>query len=254
MRTVFLFLGFALPGLSFDDFPSTAAKLSSAENMAVMKAICPGKTYIQGDRIMCDACPAELPSLWVPWWLGSVNLGHFVSPTAENALVEMVGCGTSTMNAEATALLARHGNQWTVVNQWQEKMAQECHQLKARAGHDVLVCERIYAWMGVIKTSIFALDFGAEGSGEPKELAVTEDNSGMGCLVGELDRASIDSVVFSKARADGSTDIAITITEGHGKLTEAEQEKCKDAPPEPPLSTRQIHYRYDGKEFKTAKE
>jgi hypothetical protein len=51
------------------------------------------------------------------------------------------------------------------------------------------------------------------------------------------------------------TEIGITITEGHLKMTEAQQEKCRaesaawhelETPPDPELRTREVRYRYDG--------
>ena len=87
LRIALLWVTFSLSALAQREFPTSAAKLSLDDQMSLMKGICPGEPHVDGGIVACNDCPKYLPAFQTPWSLGDVYLGHFTSPTAENALM-----------------------------------------------------------------------------------------------------------------------------------------------------------------------
>jgi len=249
MRAVLLLMAVAAgaPAEESKSFPSSTAKLSQAEEIAIVKAGCDGNVTVdQYKNTTCSACPEEYPG---GWRLGSVQFGHFKESAIENAFVEVLGCGTSTINQAAAMLLEKKNGAWRRDAYFQQKLGGTCRSVKRKDGRELLVCLGGWTWSGELHESIYVLDFKKEAL--MTELINTSDITGMGCMAPSYQADQIERVSFADKNGDGLEDLTVFATMSRGNIPQKQREQCpaEIRPSNLQQRTYQLVFYFDGEAF-----
>jgi len=143
---------------------SDAVQLPPAEVHAFLEQICPGHTSASG----CAVCPADTafapPSSTQTWELKTIILGHFRSPSSEDALVTGADCEPHVKGMSGSFLFSKEQSSWRKVRYEGGVNAWDCKKLTGSDGRDRLVCAAGDMHQGFIDEFVYLLDPGRDPS------------------------------------------------------------------------------------------
>ena len=215
-----------------------------------MKAACTGEvTASAAGEFSCSACPEQGTN----WDAGVVRFGHFLRPGAQNALVEMIGCGPgrpSPIARQATSLLLeKRGGTWTRSGGVKPAFGEDCRVMPRRDGRELLFCRTTQMFHGEMHDWLQVVDFAMAGN--TAQLIHLTDTSQVACAYEGYRSDSIDGIQVSGDRAPG---IAIQVSTFIGKYTDEERDTCSQHPLDPPKAgeTRKFDFvfQFDGSRFR----
>jgi hypothetical protein len=88
--------------------PSDPARLSPTETLSLLKQVCSDHAYEAG----CEVCPEGTAGDAGAWELRAIFLGHFLSPSSQDALVGGFGCESHADGVGGSFLFTRRGFSW----------------------------------------------------------------------------------------------------------------------------------------------
>jgi hypothetical protein len=140
-----------------------AARLSPIEQRHLLDKICPGHAADAG----CNACPADttfgsLIGGSQTWDVMAITLGHFLTPSSQDALVSGRGCEPQVAGTTDSFLLTKEGQSWRRIRNTSGMNAWDCKKLVASDGRERLVCGARYQIHGHAASYIFLLDPGVD--------------------------------------------------------------------------------------------
>jgi hypothetical protein len=151
-----------------------AAPISPDKAPAFLEQICPGHANQSG----CDICPESTTEAGIDikggWNLRAITLGHFLTPSSEDAIISGASCEPHVADWGGSFLLSKHGAVWRKVWYAAGMIAWDCKKLAGRDGRDRLVCGATHAANGgSVSYYLFLLDLGL-----PTEAEMSGDHTG----------------------------------------------------------------------------
>jgi hypothetical protein len=137
--------------------PSDAARLSPAGTLSLLRQICKDHAYEAG----CDICPEGMAG-GAAWELRAIFLGHFLSPSSQDALVSGFGCESHADGVGGSFLFTRKGSSWSKVRYVAGMLAWDCKKLVGSDARDRLVCGAVDGGQGELSSSLYLLDPGVD--------------------------------------------------------------------------------------------
>jgi hypothetical protein len=161
VRTALLLLAFALPLLSQEQktiFPTDTRPLSQSEDQQIIQTICPGHTEKSGKVDCGKNCPSAGAMEYMDWSLDRITLGHFLSPTSDDAVISTQGCEPHALNFGGSILLTRPSGRWEM--EWYKAGVEtsNCHKVQLSDGREILVCLGDYGGQGNVLTDLYVED------------------------------------------------------------------------------------------------
>lgn len=181
-----------------------------------LQPVCSDQTD-PGGQLACT-CPAGslLDVDGYGWKLTGVTVGHFLSPTSDDAVVAMQGCETHADNYGGTVLLTRQPGGW--VKDWYKAgvVTSQCHKVTTKDNREILACIGASGVQGASSTELYVEDMLRPGTtlmGEDEApfFRVNDDLRACG-TDGVITHSVIEKVEFSDA-----TPAAISVTASLGK-------------------------------------
>jgi hypothetical protein len=141
-------------------FPSDSKDPKLAGGAVLLQAVCPDAVS-EGKEIGCAVkCPefTGFPGEPFSWSVWSVNFGHFLSPTSEDAALAMLGCEPHSRNAGGTILLTKRSGDWQML--WYKAGVDTamCHKVSLPDRREILVCFGSGGEQGYMTTSVSVED------------------------------------------------------------------------------------------------
>jgi hypothetical protein len=234
---------------------SNAPGVPAAEVQQFLKAICPGHATESG----CNVCPEDTSSAGSgeAWNTGTIFLGHFLSRSSRDALVNGSGCEAHPAGWSGSFLLTFGEGSWRKVRYMGGTRARDCRQLPGSDGRDRLVCEYIDSHFGALDLMLFLMDPGKDPSTVTSNAFFDDDfersffgatdNTGAGaCHIypedddavdGLLQLGTIDRVEFANLPAKYHVRIVAYGSEGSIKIAPKLREQvCSGDAPEPDVT------------------
>jgi hypothetical protein len=246
-------------------FPSDGKPPTEANGAELLQAVCPGRVQV-GEEIGCGKeCPsfAGLKEL-VPWSLITVMLGHFLSPTSNDAVLFMQGCEAGNKNFGGTILLSQGFQGWAIVWYKAGVETSQCHKVPLQTAREILVCIGTTGVAGSLVTELYVEDLlnpGATLRAEDETPFLAARNNVVAC--GEnfedetkpfpLTRAFIEKVEFP-TMPPGEAGSTISVTASFGRRSIAPQmvQACINSPGVflPPVTSYHLDFVFDGHDYK----
>ena len=250
-------------------FPSDGED-PNQDGAELLEAVCPGRVAI-GKEIRCRiVCPkfTDFPDSEFVWSLARVTRGHFLSPTSEDAVLQMEGCEPHSANFGGSILLTRRSQRWIMIWYKPGVFTGRCHKIPLATGREILVCMGTYGGQGNNWTAFYAEDLLAPSNilmsadGKSTFFQVfkntltcgwnSDDNSKPYSLI----RSAIEKVEFKN---DVKPIMSITATFGKRLLSLEDAKTCIDEqvkkPNEPvrfypATKSYRVDFVFNGHEFK----
>lgn len=252
-------------------FPTDSKDPRQAGGTELLQAVCPGAVVTSKD-IGCDIpCPKYTDfgrfGDRLPWSLGAVTLGHFLSPTSEDAVLWMSGCESHASNFGGTILLTRRSRKWSML--WYKSAVQtaQCHKVLRRDRREILVCIAEDGAQGNETTDLYVEDLLTPKptlrAGEANDgtfFSAFDDTATCGWQQGAdapdvspVIRTNIDEVQFSNRTEPGAGAPSISVVASYGKkqMTLEEIKACMDKQEGvlPTLKSYRMDFLYDGGDY-----
>lgn len=227
----------------------TSPAVDDATRAALLQAACDGE-------IEDGNCDTDLLSdAESSWHLGTVYVGHFLSPESEDAMVTVrLNPGFSPLRYSTMALLmSKREGEWKTIDGPSLIMNfDECRMLHFRDKRDFLVC-MLEDYAQFVGTKSLLMVWGAEEAMKVKVLLEATDDTAACNSDRTVEKASIDRVDFVDRNKDGWLDLAVGVRHGKMVRTPKQQEQCqaeepwKEHPkyPEPVLRRYRIELLFD---------
>jgi len=193
----------------FGSIPSDAAKVSPTEAQRFLDKICPGHNSAEG----CTPCPTEMPQSPQTWTLRTFTFGHFLTQAGDDDFVSGTGCESHANLTSGSYLFTKERSSWRKVWYAAGQNADDCKELPASDGRDLLVCEDRDQHFGVADSFLYLLDAGQDPTKrEDRTLDILDDSVG-GCKQlpdGIVQSGAIESVSFPQATSPHAVRITVT--------------------------------------------
>ncbi len=210
------------------------------------------------DGNSCSKCPNSDQG---PWFVRSLTIGHFSSPTSEEAIITSGNCYDTMPGMGIGVLLGKRNGKWTKLEDFLASQSDVCTLRKQRSGREFLTCESThYPREGPIEHTLGTV--AVENDALVSHLLFTAADSSYYCNVqGLSEKAEIKDIDFRDLNGDGLEDISITATYGSFKMTSRLREQCvaayedriqttgtgvKPFPQPPVIKTYKIQFLFDG--------
>jgi len=165
-------------------FPVDSRVAAQAGGANLLEVICPGNVTT-GAEIECrTGCPAYTgfgdSKGSLTWSLTTVTLGHFLSPTSDDAALSMLGCEPHAANYGGTILLTRRAQGWSMLWYKAGINTSFCHKVPLAGGREILVCFGMYGAQGNDSNDLDVEDLRAPAAvmAEGQSFFSTSDNTG----------------------------------------------------------------------------
>jgi hypothetical protein len=231
---------------------SDAARVTPLELQTYLKSICPEHINPSG----CDTCPDSSAFTPEKWTVQAVFLGHFLSPSSEDALVSGSGCEPHLNGYGGSFLFDKQQGSWHRVRYLAGMIAQECKKLSGSDGRDRLLCANADLGQGIVVAFLYLLDPGLDltksespdhssQATHPTFFAV-EDNKGTGATPvqsGTIARVEFVNLARHKVR------IVVSAVLGQATVPPEVIERAESAlGPSPQVATvsRRYEFVFDG--------
>jgi len=210
------------------------------------------------DGNSCSKCPNSDGG---PWFVRDLTLGHFSSPTSEEAIITSGNCYDTMPGMGILVLLGKRNGKWIKLEDSLASQSDECTIRKQRSGREFLTCENTrYQREGPTEQTLSTVT--VEKDSLVSHLLFTAADSSEYCYVqGLAEKAEIKDIDFRDLNGDGLEDISITATYGSFKMTSRLREQCvaavedriqstgkgvKPFPQPPVIKTYKIQFLFDG--------
>jgi hypothetical protein len=248
-------------------FPSNSKDPRRSDGAALLQAVCPGAVAV-GKEIGCAVkCPDYTDFKGDPfdWSLKAVIVGHFLSPTSDDAALAMVGCESHGSNFGGTILLTKRSGKWKMLWYKAGVTTEECHKVVLADRRELLACIGSDGAQGNMETSLYVEDLRdprtvlmAARDDDGTFFSALDDTATCGWPqdadkpdVKPVQASHIERVEFP-TDAKGTPGVAVTATLGRKQLTRAEVDECMANTHDPRVPGRiyQMHFVLDGGRFK----
>jgi hypothetical protein len=201
-----------------------AASVALAQDIAELLPIACEDGKVEGNS--CSKCPNSSPG---SWFVRSLTLGHFSSPTSEEAIITSGNCYDTMPGMGISVLLGKRNGKWTKLEDSLASQSDVCTLRHQTSGRDYLTCEsthysrdgEVTQTLGTMTVANEAMDF---------HLLFTAVDNTASCFVqGLVEKAEIKDIDFRDLNGDGLDDISITATYGSFKMTNRLREQCSAA-------------------------
>jgi hypothetical protein len=233
--------------------PSDAAHLPSSEVQSLLSLICPNQAAASG----CEACPQDTTGGAEKWELRAIYLGHFLSPSSQDALVSGFGCEPHSDGVGGSYLLTGSGSSWTKIRYVAGLIAWDCKKLAGADGRDRLVCGLVDGNQGHMSSSLSLADPGVDLTKTDTlerqfERGYELDNRGVGffgvedttgAMEPRVQREFIERVEFEKAAGE-QVRIDVSARAGWADVPSGVVEKAAAAQG-PPVIVATVPQQYD---------
>jgi hypothetical protein len=237
-------------------FPTDTRPFTQSEDHDLIQTVCPGHTEKSG-KVECGKnCPSSTGldggEHIFDWTLVRVTLGHFLSPTSEDAVVSTDGCEPHASNWGGSVLLTRRAEKWRMIWYTPGLQTSRCHKVQLKGSREILVCLGESGGQRNIWAQIYAEDIARPqpalmGTDSPGIFEVLDDTAF--CATNKpytLKHAVIEKVEF--------TDVAMSVvfSQGARPTTPADAEACKASRPKllPPMHRYRMDFLFDGHNYK----
>jgi hypothetical protein len=250
-------------GSSEPIFPSDAKDPDQVGGAKLLDAVCPDKVFVS-KGVGCQAeCPeyTSFPRDGMTWTLDKVTLGHFLSPTSQDAVLSMDGCEPHSANFGGTILLTRRSQGWSML--WYKSGVDtlRCHKVALRDGREILVCIGEYGGQGNVWTELYVEDLlsptPALMAGKAGFFSAYDNTFTCGQMGDEtfpIIRSHIDRVEFISTRRGEVPAVTVTATFGKKSPTPDVVKACmaKEHSALPAAKRYRIDFFFDGSEYRPA--
>jgi len=255
-------------------FPTDSKDPRQAGGAELLQAVCPGAVET-GKHIGSDTpCPDYTDfgrfGDRLPWSLEAVTLGHFLSPTSEDAVLWMSGCESHASNLGGTILLTRKSRKWTTL--WYRSAVQtaQCHKVLRSDRREILVCIAEDGAQGNNMIELYVEDLlnpkptlRAGGGNDGTFFVAFDDTATCGWQQGAdapdtspVIRTSIDMVRFSTRIEPNASAPSMSVGAGFGKkqMTPEDVKACRDGREAvlPSVKSYRMDFFYDGHGYEPA--
>ena len=242
-------------------FPSDAKDPRQAGGAKLLETICPGRVAV-GKGLECRVeCPVytSFPGDGMTWTLAALTLGHFLSPTSEDAVLWMDGCEPASENFGGTILLTWRAQRWSMLWYKPGVDTSRCHKVPLRDGREILVCIGEYGAQGNVWTDLYVEDLLAPTpalmAGKAGFFSAYDNTLTCGQMGDEtfpIIRSHIDRVEFISTRRSEVPTITVTATFGKKSTTPEVVKACmgKQDAALPVTKSYGIDFLFDGRNYK----
>ena len=175
------------------------------------------------DGNLCSKCPNYDGG---PWSVRDLTLGHFSSPTSEEAIIRSGECYDIMPGMGIGVLLGKRNGKWTKLEDFIASQSDVCTVRKQRSGREFQTCESThYPREGPIEHTLTTV--AVENDALVSHRLFTAADSSTYCNVqGLAEKAEIKDITFRDLNGDGLEDISITATYGSFKMTSRLRDQC----------------------------
>ena len=236
-----------------------AASVAFSQDVAQLLPVACEGGKVDGNS--CSKCPNSDQG---PWFVRSLIIGHFSSPTSEEAIITSGNCYDTMPGMGIGVLLGKRNGTWTKLEDFLNSQSDVCTVRKQRSGREFQTCEsthysrdgEVEQTLGTVMVENDALDFHL--------LFTAVDNTASCMLQGLSEKAEIKDIDFRDLNGDGLEDISITATYGSFKRTSSLRDQCtaayedriqttgtgtKKYPQPSVIKTHKIQFLFDGTSY-----
>jgi hypothetical protein len=244
-------------------FPSDGNPPAEANGAELLQVVCPGQVEV-GKEIGCgNHCPsfAGLKE-FVPWSLTTVTLGHFLSPTSDDAVLSMQGCEPHSNNFGGTILLTQDYRGWNKVWYKAGVETSQCHKAPLQTGREILVCIGETGTAGSLLAELYVEDLlnpGGTLRAEEEAPFFSAHHNVVTCgenfehetMPFPLTRAFIERVDFPAIPPGGASTISVTASLGRRSIAPEMVQTCTNSPGAfmPPVKSYHLDFVFDGHDY-----
>lgn len=163
--------------------------------------------------------------------LNAINLGHFLGPKSEDAVVSTFGCQPHSLLFGGSFLLTKREGKWVSLGYHPGMITNQCHKLPTGSGFEFLLCSHVLGMQGSVSRVLSAYDFRT-----PKRprilfsLAVWNEMRAHDVDAFPVaEQGVIESVGFDDLDGDGLSDVSIVARTGRVARTVAERQRFIDS-------------------------
>jgi hypothetical protein len=196
------------------------------------------------------------------WNVAGVTMGHFLSPTNDDAALSVSGCEPHSMNFGGTVLLTRRSGRWSMLWYKAGVDTSRCHKVSLQDHREILVCTGEYGGQGNIWTALYVEDL---SSPEPalmaggSEIFSAYDNTltcgQSGSEMFPLIRSNVHRVEFLDSANGDPPVILVSASSGEIATTPATVSACmsKQAWSLPETREHRIKFIFNGRQYRAAR-
>jgi hypothetical protein len=250
--------------LAETSFPSDTELPGQLEIASMLEAVCPGR-IVTGEGAGCRGdCPeyTAFSGEDMTREVVGVTLGHFLSPTSDDAAVSVRGCEPHIMNFGGTVLVTRRSGRWSMLWYKAGVDTSRCRKVSLRDHREILVCIGEYGGQGNIWTALYVEDLSSPKPAlmaDGREFFTAYDNTqtcgeswdGGTC---PLVRSHIHRVEFKDSANGDPPAILVSASYGRKATTPAVVSACMNGQTRSLPRTRdhRIEFIFDGHDYRPA--